>query len=253
MLMGPDEAGVAPGLGLASPDQNVQALPTQNGNANHAQQAQQVQVEKPAVDLLGFGAPPPPQQQQVSSGGGGGLDDILGMGMGLGQAAPQQQQQASGGGGLDDILGMGSPSQSMGSMGSPASVGSVGGGAGVGGKPQPFEAYNKDGIVATFNFQPNQNAGVCRVLAVFHNSNAYEVRDFSFMIAVPKYMKLQFKIASGTVLQAMSRNSITQKFQLTNTLHGQKPFIIRIKVVYAQADGQQREERSQVQFPDNCC
>merc|ERR1712087_566236 len=136
-------------------------------------------------------------------------------------------------------------------MGSPASQGS-GVGVGVAGKPMPFEAYNKDGIVATFNFQPNQNAGVCRVLAVFHNSNAYEVRDFSFMIAVPKYIKLQFKIASGTLLQGMSRNSITQKFQLTNTMHGQKPFIIRIKVVY-NSNGQQREERSQVQFPDNCC
>merc|ERR1719464_1596816 len=163
--------------------------------------------------------------------------------MGMGSPVQSTQQQGGGGGGLD-LLNMGSPSQSM---GSPASVGS-----GSSGKIQPFEAYNKDGIVATFNFQPNQSAGVCRVLAVFHNSNAFEVRDFSFMIAVPKYIKLQFKIASGTALQGMSQNSITQKFQLTNTMHGQKAFIIRIKVVY-NANGQPREERSQVQFPDNCC
>merc|ERR550532_696642 len=100
------------------------------------------------------------------------------------------------------------------------------------GKPQPFEAYNKNGIVATFNFAPSQGHGVSRVLAVFHNSNSYQVDDFSFMIAVPKYIKLQFKNANGNTLLAMSQNSITQKFQLSNTQHPQKPFIIRVQVIY---------------------
>eukprot|EP00483_Globobulimina_turgida_P009137 UN09155 len=67
-------------------------------------------------------------------------------------------------------------------------------------KPAPFEAYNNNGISATFNFAPSQGQGVCRVLAVFHNSNAYDLSDFSFMIAVPKYIKLLFKPANGTKL-----------------------------------------------------
>eukprot|EP00483_Globobulimina_turgida_P010298 UN10317 len=119
-------------------------------------------------------------------------------------------------------------------------------------KPAPFEAYNNNGISAIFNFAPTQGQGVCRILAVFHNSNAYELSDFSFMIAVPKYIKLQFKPANGKILLALSQNSITQKFQLTNTVYGQKPFIIRIRVIYT-ANGQQIKDRSQVQFPDNCC
>merc|ERR1712087_713551 len=173
------------------------------------------------------------------------VDDLFGFALPSSNLSTQQPLSGGGGGGLQDLfsdLSMIDSSQGSG----------IGTGRGAKGKAISFEAYNKDGIVVTFNFETSPKPGVCRVMAVFHNRNAFEVRDFCLMIAVPSYLKLQVKIASGTVLQAMSRNSITQKFQLTNTMHGKKQFTIRIKVVYA-GNGKQREERVQVQFPDNCC
>ena len=42
-------------------------------------------------------------------------------------------------------------------------------------KSQPFEAYQNHGITATFYFQPNTaGQAVCRVVAVFNNSNSYD-------------------------------------------------------------------------------
>ena len=59
-----------------------------------------------------------------------------------------------------------------------------------------------------------------------------------------KYIKLQFKTANGTHLMALSQNSITQRFQLTNTMYGQKPFVIRIQVIYNTANDKQIKEVS---------
>jgi len=182
-------------------------------------------------DLLNFGSSP--QQSQPVQKPNNSIDDLLGMGGGSSQPSNNSMDPLAG------LMGPSSPQQQQQST-SPS------------GKPQPFEAYNKNGIVATFNFAPSQSNGVSRVLAVFHNSNSYQVDDFSFMIAVPKYIKLQFKNPNGNKLLAMSQNSITQKFQLSNTMHPQKPFIIRVQVIYT-ANGQQMKDRSQVTFPDNCC
>merc|ERR1711879_15810 len=181
-----------------------------------------------------------PNNNNNNNGGGGGdfILDLL-------DDRPSQPQQPS----TDEVGNMlgintnsgGSSNTSSPQTSSPSS-----------GKAQPFEAYKNHGITATFNFQPNQGHGVCRVLAVFHNSNSYDIDNFSLMIAVPKYIKLQFKPASGTQLMALSQNSITQKFQLTNTMFGTKPFIIRVQVLFTQ-NGQQMKDRTQVQFPDYCC
>jgi len=193
---------------------------------------------------------PPVQQQQPSNSNNiDPLGDLLGLGGNTSNNNNQQQRPSNNNmDPLGDLLGTSSSPTSM----SSSNVSSPNNNNNNSNKPSPFEAYNNNGICATFNFAPSQGQGVCRVLAVFHNSNSYEINDFSFMIAVPKYIKLQFKPANGTKLLALSQNSITQKFQLTNTMYPQKPFIIRVQVVYTQ-NGQQMKDRSQVQFPDNCC
>lgn len=218
-----------------------------NNNVNHVNGGNDSKAA--GVDLLNFGGmgamPATSTQQPAQQAAPDLLGDILGgfdSGSSGNVAPPNVVQNVNNSiDPLGDILGSNTPS-TMPSQAQPVS----------GNKSQPFEAYNTNGITATFNFVPAQGQGVCRVLAVFHNSNSFDVTDFSFMIAVPKYIKLQFKPANGTQLLALSQNSITQRFQLTNTLHGQKPFIIRVQVVY-NANGQQIKDRAQVTFPQNCC
>lgn len=242
MLSGPDDFGAN-----GSEKKQVSAPSNVNNNVNHVNGGNDSKAA--GVDLLNFGGmgamPATSTQQPAQQAAPDLLGDILGgfdSGSSGNVAPPNVVQNVNNSiDPLGDILGSNTPS-TMPSQAQPVS----------GNKSQPFEAYNTNGITATFNFVPAQGQGVCRVLAVFHNSNSFDVTDFSFMIAVPKYIKLQFKPANGTQLLALSQNSITQRFQLTNTLHGQKPFIIRVQVVY-NANGQQIKDRAQVTFPQNCC
>eukprot|EP00485_Elphidium_margaritaceum_P010051 CAMPEP_0202691722 /NCGR_PEP_ID=MMETSP1385-20130828/6356_1 /ASSEMBLY_ACC=CAM_ASM_000861 /TAXON_ID=933848 /ORGANISM="Elphidium margaritaceum" /LENGTH=1117 /DNA_ID=CAMNT_0049347167 /DNA_START=82 /DNA_END=3435 /DNA_ORIENTATION=- len=251
VLLGPDETLAAPSSnGPPAPVQSnvVSAAPVlltnvdNNLNHNHLNNGSKVD------DLLNFGSSSVPANNvPPPSNNGGGVDllaDLMGGFGGAGGSANNASVAKSPAEAdpLSDILGVTSSS-------SPSQAAQV---PSASAKSQPFEAYNNNGITATFNFVPAQQEGVCRVLGVFHNSNSYDVSDFSFMIATPKYLKIQLKPANGTQLLALSQNSVTQRFQLTNTLYGSKPFIIRIQVVYT-ANGQQVKDRSQVQFPDNCC
>jgi len=242
-LSGPDDLGDGPsppqpnGGGGGTP---FGGAPPSNGHSEQMNGGRPPQRQQGAAsgDLLNFGAAP---------SGGDFLGDLMGNAPPSGTASNVAAASTSTGS-LEDILGIG-PSPTSQPLPSSPGIAAASGPS----KAQPFSAYNKDGITATFNFQPNNAGhGVCRVLAVFHNSNSYDVHDFSFMIAVPKYIKLQFKPANGTQLLALSQNSITQKFQLSNSQHGVKPFIIRVQVQYTR-DGQHQKDRAQVQFPDNCC
>jgi len=243
-LSGPDDMEQANGgdIGFDTPTKaNGGGHGNQMANGGNQQRAQQPQPDP--GNLLDI--------TQINNNNGGGGMDPLGvmdlLGPGPSNPAPPTNPSSDPVGDL--LFGTSPASSSMAASSSPQSGGSP---MSSGGKAQPFEAYKNHGITATFNFQPNQGRGVCRVLAVFHNSNSYDINNFSFMIAVPKYIKLQFKPANGTQLLALSQNSITQKFQLSNTMYGTKPFIIRVQVVFTQ-NGQQMKDRTQVQFPDNCC
>jgi len=111
-------------------------------------------------------------------------------------------------------------------------------------------AYQKDGITITFNFVKTDTPGMYRILATFTNSDSVAVNNFAFMVAVPKFVTLQIKPASGTQLSPFSQNNITQKLQLVNTLHNQKQMMIRIQISYDK-NGQNIVERSQVSdFPN---
>ena len=48
--------------------------------------------------------------------------------------------------------------------------------------------------------------------------------------AVPKYLQLRMEPASGNALPPNSGAQISQRITLTNTLHGQKPLMMRLKI-----------------------
>lgn len=55
--------------------------------------------------------------------------------------------------------------------------------------------------------------------------------------AVPKYMQLRLEPASGTTLPALGASTVTQAIHITNTMHGQKPLVMRLRLNYSK-DGQ---------------
>ena len=61
-------------------------------------------------------------------------------------------------------------------------------------------------------------------------------------VAVQKYMKLQILPATGTDLQPLIQNGVTQEMRITNTMEGQKPLSIKIRVLYTLQNGQQVNE-----------
>jgi AP-1 complex subunit gamma-1 len=52
--------------------------------------------------------------------------------------------------------------------------------------------------------------------------------------AVPKYMQLRLEPASSTVLPALG-GSASQKLHVVNTMAGQKPLVMRLRVNYSKA------------------
>jgi len=174
----------------------------------------------PAPAAMGGGAPPP--------AAGGGMDSML-MDM-LGGGAPAPAPAAGGmGGGLMDVMG----------------GGMMGGAA-----PNPsFQAYSKDGLTIQFTCQKDANPSVTIVDAAFSNAQGSPMTGFGFQVAVPKFMKLQMSPASSDTLPPMSSGAVTQQFKLANSLHGQKPLLVKLKIDFT-FNGQPMSEMAQVEnFP----
>jgi hypothetical protein len=143
---------------------------------------------------------------------GGGMDDLLGL-LG-GSPAPAPAAPA----GMDAMMAMmGGPAMSMGAA--PAAP------------PGSFQAWSKDGLQIMFMATKDpSNPSVTRVEATFNNSTGGDMEGLNFQVAVPKYMQLQMKPPSSTAVTAGSSGSVKQLFQLANSMHGQKPVLVKLKI-----------------------
>lgn len=195
------------------------------------------------------------------------LSDILGVSASGPPAAPMGAPAApppGAGGGMDsmlmDLLGSGPPAMAPTAMPSAspmdAMAGMMGGmsmgGAAPGGFA-PFQAYAKGGLTVTFAVtkDPN-NASITSIEAKFTNANQVSIEGLNFQVAVPKYMKLQMSPASGTSVPAMNSGFVKQAFKVANSMHGQKPILLRIKLDFS-INGQAFSETGQVDnFPPGC-
>jgi len=135
---------------------------------------------------------------------------------------------------------MGSPLGGMGASPAPPAAGSF----------APFSAFNKHGLLVMFACAKDaSNPSVTTIDATFTNSNTSPIDGLHFQVAVPKYMKLQMSPASATTVPPNNMGSATQTFKVANSLHGQKPVVIRVKVDFS-SGGQQVSETGQVDsFP----
>ncbi|KAF7086718.1 hypothetical protein CFC21_089984 [Triticum aestivum] len=85
--------------------------------------------------------------------------------------------------------------------------------------------------------------------ATFTNLTSSNYTDFVFQAAVPKFIQLRLDPASGNIVPANGKGSVTQGFSVTNNQHGQKPLAMRIRMSY-KVNGEDRLEQGQVSnFP----
>jgi AP-1 complex subunit gamma-1 len=50
--------------------------------------------------------------------------------------------------------------------------------------------------------------------------------------AVPKFMQLKLDPASGATLAPMGAGNATQQLHVNNSMHGQKPLVMRLRIAY---------------------
>ena len=109
--------------------------------------------------------------------------------------------------------------------------------------------FQKDGLVIEFSFEkdPNQPANTV-IQGKYTNNGASPIANLVVQCAVPKYMQLKMEPASGNAL-APGGGVINQKIHVSNTLQGQKPLMMRLKLDYA-ASGVTKSELVEVRnFP----
>jgi len=210
------------------------------------------------VQALPSAAPAPAPENDL-------LSDLMGLGLG---EAPAPAPSPMGGapappaaaGGMDsmlmDMLGGGAPAPAP----APAGVPPAGMGGGLmdvmgdvmGGAPPAnpsFQAYSKNGLTIQFTCTKDANPSVTIVDAAFSNAQGSPMTGFSFQVAVPKFMKLQMSPASSDTVPPMSSGAVTQQFKLANSMHGQKPLLVKLKIDFT-FNGQPTTEMAQVDnFP----
>lgn len=201
------------------------------------------EIESMLGDLLG-GTPGPASTPTQSMGGaaapppgaGGGLDDLLGM---LGSPAPAPAPPGMGAAG-----GVGAGGDIMGMMGSPAAP------AAPPGSFAPFTAWSKNGLVITFACSKDPaNPSITNIEAAFTNATAAPMDSLNFQVAVPKYMQLKMTPPSSTSVPPGNSGQVTQNFKVANSMHGQKPVLLKVKIEYTTM-GSAVSEMGQVdQFP----
>ena len=83
------------------------------------------------------------------------------------------------------------------------------------------------------------------MLPMISHCNAY----CALQAAVPKFMQLRLEPATGNSLPANSSDAITQKLHVKNSMHGQKPLVMRLRIGYTAGNGPKVEQAEVKNFP----
>jgi len=83
---------------------------------------------------------------------------------------------------------------------------------------------------------------------IYSNSNQFPINNFALQAAVPKYLKIQMNPASSTVLPPNNTGKVTQVIKVINSMQGQKPVMLRIKLDF-NVNGNPSTDTADVSFP----
>ncbi|KAF5746623.1 hypothetical protein HS088_TW06G00794 [Tripterygium wilfordii] len=113
-----------------------------------------------------------------------------------------------------------------------------------------FAAFESSSLKIIFNFsKPPGNPQTTLIQATFTNLSPAAYTDFIFQAAVPKFLQLHLDPASSNTLPANSKGSISQTLRVTNSQHGKKPLVMRIRVSYKANSKDVLEEGQISNFP----
>mmetsp|Transcript_75312 Transcript_75312/g.199869 ORF Transcript_75312/g.199869 Transcript_75312/m.199869 type:complete len:191 (+) Transcript_75312:109-681(+) len=163
-------------------------------------------------------------------GGGGDLLDLLGGGATASTAMPTAAP-ATGDLGLMDIFG---------------------GGTAMAAQPAPSVAaevlaYEKAGLKITMGCQRSPD-GTATIVARFFNGCDAPMTNFVFEAAVPRYVRLEMRPATGQVLPPHS-GAVTQTMVVQNQSNGEKALLMKLRICYS-LNGMPVQEMGQVgNFP----
>ncbi|KAG7655350.1 Armadillo-type fold [Arabidopsis suecica] len=190
------------------------------------------------LDILSIGTPSPAQNSTSSIG----LLSIADVNNNpsialytLSSPAPPQVATTSSTGMFDLLDGL-SPSPSKEATNGPAYA--------------PIVAYESSSLKIEFTFSKTPgNLQTTNVQATFTNLSPNTFTDFIFQAAVPKFLQLHLDPANSNTLPASGSGAITQNLRVTNSQHGKKSLVMRMRIGY-KLNGKDVLEEGQVSnFP----
>ncbi|CAK9137801.1 unnamed protein product [Ilex paraguariensis] len=111
-------------------------------------------------------------------------------------------------------------------------------------------AFESSSLRIMFNFsKPPGNPQTTHIEANFTNKSPNVYTDFIFQAAVPKFLQLHLDPATGNTLPASDSGSIAQKLRVTNSQHGKKSLVMRIRIAYRMNNKDVLEEGQINNFP----
>lgn len=94
-------------------------------------------------------------------------------------------------------------------------------------------AFESSSLRVMFDFLKSPgNPQITVIKATFTNLSSNVYADFVFQAAVPKFLQLHLDPASGNTLPANSNGTVTQTLRVTNSQHGKKSLVMRIRIAY---------------------
>jgi AP-1 complex subunit gamma-1 len=216
----------------------------------------------PLGDLFGptpaVANPTSVQPAKTAAPGLGLMDELFGPGPSTSAPAPVTRPAV--GGGLDnlqDLLGGAFAPSPVSAVPTPANPGfapptaaSPPPAAGAAPGVVTVSGYNKNGISLIFEATKPPGAGQAQFTnlnAVATNSNPFPINNFAIQAAVPKYLQIRMVPPSGNVL-APANGRITQNIKIANSMQGQKPILLKVKIEY-NYNGSPINEIADVAFP----
>ncbi|KAA3482951.1 AP-1 complex subunit gamma-2 [Gossypium australe] len=113
-------------------------------------------------------------------------------------------------------------------------------------------AYESSSLRVMFNFSKQPGSPQTTLIqATFTNLSSNIYNDFLFQAAVPKFLQLHLDPASSNTLPASGDGSITQNLKVTNSQHGKKSLVMRVRIAYKTNNKAVLEERQINNFPQN--
>merc|ERR1712176_744926 len=103
-----------------------------------------------------------------------------------------------------------------------------------------MDAFEKDALKVQFACRKGAETGSMDVTATYANTSSMPISNFVFEVAVPKYMKLKMDPASTQELPPTSA-SATQVMNVVNTMHGERPGMMKVRISYTYNGGTVQE------------